>query len=261
MWGILGSACQVRSTDVVDALRAPQLIGWARLTGGIAVLTVLGYTYGMGALEGRGSIMNFFGFFTNSTNLLSALIFIVAGATTVLGYPAKAGLADLRAIAATCLIVVGVGYNALPGVGTAPGWVSVLLHAVVPIAVTLDWVLVGDRRPVAWVKLWLVLPYPLLWLAMIQYRWATDQWVPYWYMHPSHGALSLSLRMGGVLAGLVAVAVIVWKVSRYRGFPLTVAAPVPAMPATATPAPSISAPATSPHQKAAFGSMRYATRV
>ncbi len=157
---------------------------WARLAGGIAVLTVLGYTYGMGALVGRASLMNFFGFFTNSTNLLAALIFIVAGATTVLGYPAKAGLADLRAIAATCLIVVGVGYNALPGVGTAPGWVSVLLHGIVPVAVTLDWVLVGDRRPVAWVKLWLVLPYPLLWLAMIQYRWATDQWVPYWYMHP-----------------------------------------------------------------------------
>ena len=261
MWGIRGSADQVRGTAVDDSLRAPQAIGWARLAGGTTILTVLGYTYGAGAMAGRASLMNFFGFFTNSTNLLAALIFIVAGVATILGYRSRAWLADLRAIAVTSLIVVGVGYNALPGVGTAPGWVSVLLHAVVPVAVTLDWLFVGDRRPVAWSQLWLVLPYPVLWLAMIQYRWATDQWVPYWYMHPSHGALSLSLRMGGVLAGLVVVAVIVWMVSRYRGFPLTVAAPVPAMPATATPAPSISAPAISPRQKAAFGSMGYATRV
>ena len=279
MWGIRGSADQVWGTAVDDSLRAPQAIGWARLAGGTTILTVLGYTYGAGAMAGRASLMNFFGFFTNSTNLLAALIFIVAGVATILGYRSRAWLADLRAIAVTSLIVVGVGYNALPGVGTAPGWVSVLLHAVVPVAVTLDWLFVGDRRPVAWSQLWLVLPYPVLWLAMIQYRWATDQWVPYWYVHPSHGPLTLGLRMGVVLAGLLFAAVVVWMLSRFRGLrlptptPTLAPAPAPAawVPVPATPAPTVPAtamPALVPVVPAApasrgitLGSVRYATQV
>ena len=37
-----------------------------------------------------------------------------------------------------------------------------------------------------------------------------------WYMHPSQGALSLSLRIGAVLAGLFVAAGAVWMASRYR---------------------------------------------
>ena len=125
--------------------------------------------------------MDYLGFFTNSTSLLASLIFIACGVVGIRGLRRPSWLDEQRAVAVSCVILVGVGYNVLPGVGTAPGWVSTLLHAVVPIVVTLDWVLVGDRPMLPWRRLWLVLPYPLLWLAMIQYRWATDQWVPYWY--------------------------------------------------------------------------------
>ena len=200
--------------------------------------------------------MDYLGFFTNSTSLLASLIFIACGVVGIRGLRRPSWLDEQRAVAVSCVILVGVGYNVLPGVGTAPGWVSTLLHAVVPIVVTLDWVLVGDRPMLPLRRLWLVLPYPLLWLAMIQYRWATDQWVPYWYMHPSQGALSLSLRIGAVLAGLFVAAGAVWMASRYRlsagavSFPASspISVPLPSFPSLPSlpslgPAP---APATSP---------------
>lgn len=192
-------------------------ISLARLAAGVFILTVLGFTWATGAMVGRPSLMNYFGFFTNSTSLLAALIYIGVGACGAISGRVPTWLMEAKGVIAASLIVVGVGYNSLPGVGTAPGWVSALLHAIFPIAVVLDWALVGDRPLMMWSKLWLVLPYPALWLAMIQYRWATDRWVPYWFMHPSHGPLSLTLRMGGVLLGLVAAAVVIWALSRYRG--------------------------------------------
>lgn len=35
-----------------------------------------------------------------------------------------------------------------------------------------------DANPFDWRRIWLVLPYPLLWLAVTLLRGATDGWVP-----------------------------------------------------------------------------------
>lgn len=193
------------------------IVGLARLSLGIGILTVLGYTYALGMGAGRTSLLNFFGFFTNSTSLLTAVVLIAIGSRLAVGVHVPAWLTLARGALAASLIVVGIGYNAVSAVGTAPAWVSFLLHTLVPAAVLLDWALVGDRVPIPWRRVWLVLPYPAAWLGITHYRWIAHEWLPYGFLHPSHGRLMLGLALVGVLVGLMLAAALVWGLSRYSG--------------------------------------------
>jgi hypothetical protein len=49
------------------------------------------------------------------------------------------------------MIVVGLFYNPLvPGTGSAPAWVSLILHTVLPVLLVLDWTLIDDRPSLPW---------------------------------------------------------------------------------------------------------------
>lgn len=208
--GVPGPSPSVRSVSRTA-------VGLIRLLSGTGILAVLGYTYALGIAAGRTSLLNFFGFFTNSTSLLMALVLIVVGSYMAIGAEPPRWLTAARAAISASLIVVGVGYNAVSAVGTAPAWVSLLLHTILPIAVVLDWALVGDRHALDWRWVWLVLPYPAAWLMMIRWRWNTHEWLPYGFMDPAHGTLVLALGFTGVLAGLLLAAALVWWLSGYAG--------------------------------------------
>lgn len=121
-----------------------------------------------------------------------------------------------------CLIVVGVIYNVLvPGTATAPAWVSATLHFWFPLYVVIDWMLVGDRPRLPWRRLWIVLPYPLVWLTVVLVHGATDGWVPYGFLLPSRGVASVAATSLGLLVALLAAGAVVWSASRTRGIVLT----------------------------------------
>jgi hypothetical protein len=88
-------------------------------------------------------------------------VLITTGIVTALQRQEPSWLTSLRGMATSYLIVVAVVYNALvPGTGTAPPWISHVLHIIVPAYAVLDWVLVNDRPALAWRRLWILLPYP-----------------------------------------------------------------------------------------------------
>ena len=105
----------------------------------------------------------------------------------------------------------------MPGTGSAPPWVSLVLHVVFPLLVLLDWTLVGDRPALAWRRLWVVLPYPVAWLVVTLIRGRTDGWVPYGFLLPERGLGSLALHVVGLFAALLGAGAIVWAASRFRG--------------------------------------------
>lgn len=122
-----------------------------------------------------------------------------------------------RGVAASCLIVVALVYNLLvPGTGSAPAWISALLHGVFPVLVVLDWALDRYRVAQPWARIWWVLPYPLLWLTVVLVRGVTDGWVPYGFLLPERGPLSLLLHVVGMLVVLLCAAAFVWGLSRPR---------------------------------------------
>ena len=196
---------------------APRWVPAVRLGLGFAIMGVLAFAFVATGERDGSNLFDFFGYFTNLTSLLTALVLVGTGLSGLRGRPPLAALVVARAVATACLIVVAVVYNVLvPGTGSAPPWVSATLHAVVPALVLLDWILNGDRRPLPWSRLWLVLPYPTVWITVVLVRGATDGWVPYGFLLPERGALSLTLHVLGLLGALLLAGALVWWASRVR---------------------------------------------
>lgn len=182
---------------------------------GSAVLLVVLYTYALRIAVGDVNPFNFFGYFTNQTSSLTALVLIAVGGLALNGRRPPAWLSVAWGVGAACLIVVAVVYNALvPGTGSAPAWVSVALHVVFPVLVLIDIVFSPDRPRLAWKQVWWVLPYPLTWITVVLLRGATDGWVPYGFLLPDRGLPSLMLHVVGILMLLMVAAAAVWALSR-----------------------------------------------
>jgi len=196
-------------------LRATQTaIAAARAVAGAVVIGILVQTFVAGIPMRGTNPFDYFGYFTNLTSLLSSFV-LLATAATVRAIPRW--LHELRGIAVTCMIIVALIYNiVVPGTGSAPPWVSVTLHIVFPALLVLDWTLVSDRPALRWRRLWIVLPYPLLWLVVTLARGATDGWVPYGFLLPERGGAALIATTAGLLAALLAAASVVWVLSRVR---------------------------------------------
>ncbi|MBO9626940.1 MAG: Pr6Pr family membrane protein [Microbacterium sp.] len=192
-----------------------RLMAIKRMLVGAVVIGILIYTFALGIPARGANPFDYFGYFTNLTALLTAIVLIATGATTLRLGRAPLALHTMRGVAVACMIVVGLIYNLLvPGTGTAPVWVSVVLHIALPILLVLDWLLIADRPPLPWRRLWWVLPYPVLWLGVTLARGAVDGWVPYGFLLPERGAGTLVATSAGLLATLVAAGALVWTMSR-----------------------------------------------
>lgn len=208
------------SLPVADR-RVMLIVGLTRIFVALLVVGVLLLTFAGRVAVGDGNPFDYFGFFTNQTSLLASGVLIVTGAIMVFGHSVPRWLTSARGIAVACLIVVAVVYNVLvPGTGSAPAWVSGILHVWFPLFVLVDWLIVGDRPLLPWGQLWLVLPYPLAWLAVVLMRGATDGWVPYGFLLPERGALSLAGHSIGLVIALLAAGAVVWAGSRAPGLVL-----------------------------------------
>ena len=91
-------------------------------------------------------------------------------------------------------------------------WDNTVLHQLVPVAVVLDWALVGPSRPVPLRTglVWLV--YPLLYLAWTLVRGAVVDWYPYPFTDPAHGGYG-RVALTAVVITLFTLAV-TWAVTR-----------------------------------------------
>ena len=195
----------------------PHAASALRLLGGGAVTGILLYTYVRGIPRQGASLVDYFGYFTNLTSLLAAGVLIASSLISLRARTVPSALTSARAVAVACMIVVGVVYNVLvPGTGSAPPWVSATLHTIFPILLLLDWIFVDDRPPLPWRRLWVVLPYPVVWLGVVLVRGATDGWVPYGFLLPERGAASLATHVAGLLLALLASGALVWALSRVR---------------------------------------------
>ena len=196
-------------------LTTSRSIAFARLLLGAAVISILLYTYMIGIPAQGANPFDYFGYFTNLTSLLTSALLITTGAQVLRGREASTAMHTTRGIAVACMIIVAVIYNVVvPGTGSAPAWVSVALHVAFPTLLILDWAIVADRPPLPWRRIWLVLPYPLLWLAVTLLRGATDGWVPYGFLLPDRGPAQLTTTALALLVALLLAAVLTWALSR-----------------------------------------------
>ncbi|MCC7128301.1 MAG: Pr6Pr family membrane protein [Microbacteriaceae bacterium] len=162
---------------------------------------------------------NFFGYFTMQSNILTVLMLL---GTALIGFAGKSSgklWTLFRACVTTYIVIVGVVYNTLltdvEG-GISLDWANTILHLVIPIYVAIDWILIGDREPIPWSRLWAVAIYPIVWIVVVLVRGATDGWVPYPFLDPSLGYSVVAIYCVGIAVAIVIVGALVWAISRLR---------------------------------------------
>ena len=194
-----------------------------RLVAAVAGLAAVGTQLGT-ALRNDFVFWDFFGYFTNQSNILAAAVFLGTVALMVTRRRAGRRWDLLRAAATVYVATTGVVYNTLLlDVGQAVGvsWSNDVVHRWVPLYAVLDWVLFSDRSRLLFRDVGWFLIYPAVWLVVVVIRGATDGWVPYPFLDPASGYGVVALYCLGVAVFIGGMGLIVVALSRLRLVPVS----------------------------------------
>ena len=132
------------------------------------------------------SVVNFFSYFTNLSNLFAALV-LLWGARGLAGRGATGPPDLVRAIAAVNVTVVGVVFAVLlrdVDLGALQPWVNVVLHYVMPCAVVVDWMVQPPRTRLEPRGIVICLAFPACYLSYVLLRGRAVGWYPYPFLNP-----------------------------------------------------------------------------
>jgi len=216
------SAQEWTAEGVLMARTAWLAVSTVRLLTAAAIVAAVTATHLEAASRVAVNPFNLYGYFTIQSNLIAAAALILAGTLGVAQRRSSRALGTLRALAVTCLVIVGLVYaTLLAPLGAAGGvplpWANAILHLVTPVVAVADWLLVGDRPRLDAEHLWPILAYPALWITVVLIRGATDGWVPYPFLDPSQGYLLVSGYCLAILVIFVGVGLAVLRVTRTSG--------------------------------------------
>ncbi|OOB92041.1 Pr6Pr family membrane protein [Rathayibacter sp. VKM Ac-2630] len=185
----------------------------------LTVLTAVAATAADTASRTPLNPFNFFGFFTIQGNILLAVVLLITAGLSLARRPQGSGLVLARGAATGYIAIVGVVYNlllaGLAGGVTLP-WANTVMHVLFPLYGVLDWLLIGDRPPLPWRRLWVVVVYPIVWLVVVLVRGATDGWVPYPFLDPANGYASVAAYVAAIALAFVLAGALAWAISRVQ---------------------------------------------
>jgi hypothetical protein len=183
----------------------------------LAALTAISYD----VAAGPGiSDVDYFSYFTVLSNLFATAILLYGAFRSTRERSRTVEL--LRGAAVAYILTTGVVYLLLLS-GHAPTypWVNAILHYLMPVAVTLDWLLDTPRvrlDPARTALLWMV--FPVAYVIYTLARGAIVDWYPYFFVNPHRGGGYL-LVAGDCLAvgiGILAlIAATTWAGNRHHG--------------------------------------------
>lgn len=165
--------------------------------------------------------LNFFGYFTNQSNIIAAVAFAISALFIFSKRAQPDWLIYLRALATVVMAIVGIVYNTiLVNAGLDDSfnlqWSNDILHIWIPIYAVLDWALFGDRKKLPFDKLWVMLIYPVIWLVVVLIRGASDGWVPYPFLDPATGYASVAVYCLIISAVTILFGYAAYALSRVR---------------------------------------------
>lgn len=158
-----------------------------RLAFGALAFVAVGSQFSLHLSAGH-SALNFFSFFTNLSNLLAALVFVIGAARQMLGRPSSSGFDTIRTAAVINMVVVGVVFALLlrnVDLGDLRPWVNTVVHYVMPIAVLAEFLLWPPRGRASFKQLVMTLCFPMLYLLYVLIRGASTGWYPYPFLNPN----------------------------------------------------------------------------
>jgi hypothetical protein len=173
----------------------------------LALLALTAISYDVAAGPGV-SDSDYFSYFTVLSNLFAAGILLHGALRPA---PARSRKVEmLRGAAVVYILTTGIVYLLLLS-GRAPTypWVNAILHYLMPLAVTLDWLLDPPRvrlDPARTVMLWMV--FPVLYIVYTLVRGAIVDWYPYLFVNP-HRSGGYLLVAGDCLAIGIGIAALI----------------------------------------------------
>jgi cytochrome c oxidase assembly factor CtaG len=173
-------------------------------------------------------ISNFFSFFTIESNILAALIFLIAGCAGLRAGSTAASrraaakkqrgqLAWIRGAATFYMTATGIIYALLlsgleESLQTATPWVNTVLHYVMPVAVLADWLVNRPERQISAKQAMAWLVFPVAYVGYSLVRGHITGWYPYPFLNPGKdGYLHLAVTCIIIGAGLAGLA---WLLAR-----------------------------------------------
>lgn len=190
------------------------MLALARLALALLALAAIGQQLAV-HVRAEYSVLNFFSYFTNLSNLFAALV-LLASLRAGGGRLGSSGFA--RYVSAVNMAVVGLVFAVLlrdVDLGALLPWVNVVLHVVMPIAVVLDWLLFPPAdRPRPRQALW-ILAFPATYLAYVLARGAVTGWYPYPFLDPARAGGPGAVA--GYAAGIAATFLLTGSALRAAG--------------------------------------------
>jgi hypothetical protein len=154
--------------------------------------------------------VNFFSFFTITTNLFVAVVLIVGAVYLIRRREPKEGDDIIRGSAVVAIAVVGLVFGLLLShleTGLIP-WVNFVTHYLMPVVTVLDWLLQPPKTKLAPRHIWFWVIYPIAYLAYSLLRGAVVDWYPYWFINPHEapgGWSGVILYSGAITIGFLLV--------------------------------------------------------
>jgi hypothetical protein len=183
----------------------------------LAALAAIGYdvSAGPGVTDA-----DYFSYFTVLSNLF-AVAMLLHGALRP-GRERSGTVELLRGASVVYILTTGIVYLLLLS-GRTPTypWVNAILHYVMPVAVTLDWLLDPPSARLDLeraVVLWMV--FPILYIFYTLARGAIVDWYPYFFVNPHRSGGYLRVAGSSVAVGIGIILLIVatsWAGNRRRG--------------------------------------------
>lgn len=191
----------------------PKALARLRLAFGVLGLGAVGLQLVIQVERGY-SVVNFFSYFTNLSNVFAAGV-LIAGA----GALRRAGVREpadfVRGLSVVNMVVVGLVYAALlrhVNVGPLRPTINFVLHDVMPVVVLIDWAMAPPRRALGRGFVPACLVVPTLYLVYVLVRGRVVDWYPYPFLDPDRhesGYAGVAAYAAGI--GL-AFAVVAWLV-------------------------------------------------
>jgi hypothetical protein len=209
----------VTAATEVEARSTAYLFAALRLAIVAVVATAIVATFFDTASRATINPFNFFGYFTIQSNIITAVILLLAALATFRKRPQTPTFVLARACATTYIVIVGIVYNTLlAGLegGVSLEWANWVLHVLLPLYGALDWILFGDRSTLPWKRLWVVLIYPAIWAGVVLVRGAADGWVPYPFLDPAQGYGVVALYLLVILVVTAIIGTGVFALSRVK---------------------------------------------
>lgn len=138
------------------------LIG-ARLFFGLLTLTAIGTQLTIQVQQGF-SLVNFFSYFTNLSNIFAAVVLIIGAIYLLQQREPTATDEIIRGTAVVCMALVGIVFSILlrnEDLGSLLPWVNIVLHYVMPVVMVLDWLYQPPKSKLVAKQtvFWLIFPF------------------------------------------------------------------------------------------------------